>query len=224
VNSEISRNSAYYGGGVRFQAIGRTNLINCVIKENSSRIGSDGGGGIHAQFAGGSAADELARNCLIVRNVSGSNAGGVWKRTTVGSLIACTIASNYAAWCGGILNDSSSAHKDCIIYGNTSVNDANYNDIYNGATAYTNDFYYSCVGKLMNPANGNITVNPQLVSLSGGNYQLSSTSPCINKGTNLPWMDGAVDLDGCHRIDRFSGQVDMGAYEYLRQGSLFIGR
>jgi len=34
-------------------------------------------------------------------------------------------------------------------------------------------------------------------------------------------MTGAVDLDGHSRIDRFSGVVDMGCYEYLPQGFMF---
>ena len=36
------------------------------------------------------------------------------------------------------------------------------------------------------------------------------------------WMTGATDLDGHHRQDVFSGRVDMGAYEFLCQGSIFM--
>lgn len=220
LNCEISRNSSGRGGGVRFQAIGATNLVNCVIKENTV-LGSDGGAGIHAEFAGGSASYEIARNCLIVRNSSASNAGGVWKKTTLGSLVSCTIANNYAGFVGGMYNNSSSAHKNCIIYGNTG-SAASDNDIYNVATAYTNDFYNCDIGVLQNPAQGNIAVNPQFVNTSTTNFRLQASSLCINAGTNLPWMNGAVDLDGRNRIDRFSGRVDMGAYEFLRSGSAVV--
>ena len=54
-----------------------------------------------------------------------------------------------------------------------------------------------------------------------GNYRLNRNSPCINAGANQPWMDGAVELDGRRRIDRFSGQVDMGCYEYVGAGTMF---
>jgi len=34
-------------------------------------------------------------------------------------------------------------------------------------------------------------------------------------------MNGAFDLDGHSRIDRFSGVVDMGCYEYLPAGTMY---
>jgi hypothetical protein len=37
-------------------------------------------------------------------------------------------------------------------------------------------------------------------------------------------MAGAVDLDERSRIDRFSGKVDMGCYEYLPSGTAFTLR
>jgi len=40
-------------------------------------------------------------------------------------------------------------------------------------------------------------------------------------GANQAWMTGTVDLDRRSRIDRFSGLVDMGAYEYIPQGIMF---
>jgi len=59
---------------------------------------------------------------------------------------------------------------------------------------------------------GNITNDPQFVSLSTGNFHLSAGSPCIGAGTNMDWMVGASDLDGHPRI--IGGRVDLGAYEY----------
>jgi len=48
--------------------------------------------------------------------------------------------------------------------------------------------------------------------LRAGNYRLTANSPCVNAGTNLPWMAGAEDLDGGQRI--LNGRVDIGAFEY----------
>ncbi len=46
-----------------------------------------------------------------------------------------------------------------------------------------------------------------------GDYQLQKVSPCVDKGTNLPWtlLSGAVDLAGQGRVA--NGIVDMGANE-----------
>ena len=61
---------------------------------------------------------------------------------------------------------------------------------------------------------GGTTNDPLLVSIESNNFRLlSAQSSCYNHGTNLPWMDNAVDLDGHWRIDRPSGVTDIGAYE-----------
>ena len=65
---------------------------------------------------------------------------------------------------------------------------------------------------------------PQFVDFAGQNFHLKSTSPCINTGTNLNWMNGATDLDGQRRKDVIYGIVDMGCYEYATRGTMFIVR
>lgn len=71
---------------------------------------------------------------------------------------------------------------------------------------------------------GNITDPPLFVDQEGGDYRLAVNSPCIDAGENLAWMEGARDLDGKPRIDRISGVVDMGAFEYTGVGSVFLVR
>jgi len=66
--------------------------------------------------------------------------------------------------------------------------------------------------------------DPQFADLSTNNARLKVRSPCINAGINRTWMDSARDLDGRPRIDRVSRRVDMGAYEYLPQVTLFMFR
>jgi len=67
-------------------------------------------------------------------------------------------------------------------------------------------------------------VDPQFVDAPSGNWRLRGTSPCINTGANATWMMGARDLDDQQRLDRFSGQVDIGAYEHIASGSAVIIR
>ncbi|MGI6088290.1 MAG: choice-of-anchor Q domain-containing protein, partial [Kiritimatiellia bacterium] len=94
------------------------------------------------------------------------------------------------------------------------------------ANQFTAD-HYSCAPECTNATS--ITMAPQLVDYGSGygtnhvagDYRLAQGSPCINTGTNLPWMAEAVDLDGRPRIDRFSGLPDMGCYEHVPQGIIF---
>ncbi|MCG2660174.1 MAG: hypothetical protein L6437_08025, partial [Kiritimatiellae bacterium] len=67
----------------------------------------------------------------------------------------------------------------------------------------------------------NINTNPAWVDPANYNFRLTAGSKCVNAGINQSWMTGAVDLDRRHRIDVFSGRVDMGCYEYLPSGTIF---
>lgn len=68
---------------------------------------------------------------------------------------------------------------------------------------------------------GFITNAPLYAGAATSNYRLVVSSPCLNTGSNETWMTDALDLDGQPRLDRLSGWVDMGAYEFAPQGSMF---
>ena len=160
-------------------------------------------------------AAESITNCLVIGNESAANYGGI---------------------CGG----SGARVENCTIVGNTAAKShggAAYITAYNviawsnhskvgTANQFTAD-HYSCAPECTNATS--ITMAPQLVDYGSGygtnhvagDYRLQKTSPCINTGTNLPWMANAVDRDGHTRIDRFSRLVDMGCYEYLPKGMMF---
>ncbi len=53
--------------------------------------------------------------------------------------------------------------------------------------------------------------DPKFVDYAGGEFHLTSKSPCINKGKKVSGT-GSVDLDGEKRA---RGTVDMGCYEYF---------
>jgi hypothetical protein len=63
-----------------------------------------------------------------------------------------------------------------------------------------------------------IETNPRFVDKDTDNWRLTKGSPCVNTGANKAWM--TLDLDGHSRIDRFSGIVDMGCFEYLSHGMI----
>lgn len=107
----------------------------------------------------------------------------------------------------------SSTGLNNIIYYNTAASAANFTN-----TAGNTGLNYSCVFPAVD-GTGNITSDPGLVDLAGGNYRLTGASPCIDSGINQNWMTNAYDLDGNRRIGH--GVVNMGAYETIRQGTIF---
>lgn len=89
----------------------------------------------------------------------------------------------------------------------------------------SNCFHNSCCPTFSLPlAQGNVQADPRFVDAAGGNFRLRGSSPCVNAGTNQAWMSNWLDLDGNPRLDTFSGVVDMGCYEHIRVGALFLVR
>jgi hypothetical protein len=180
-------------------------IVNCQVIGNINNSDMNNttiaGCGIYAQGS------TLIRNCLIASNVqsiaawNGVNAGGVYG----GRIENCTIVGNSAPHtAGGVYG---SVVTNSIVWNNTTVSGVGTN--YGG----TCTFGYSCTAPL--PAGtGNIMSDPLFVNAAGGDYRLASkppASPCNDKGMNLGWMTGAVDLGGNLRIQH--DIVDMGAYE-----------
>lgn len=176
-----------YHGGGAFCEAGGI-LSNCVIAGNKA-VNSSGGGG-----SGGS-----YYNCAFAGNAA--ILGGA---VSSGAVINCTIAGNSALIGGGT---HGGVATNSIVYFNTAAS----------SPEYTNTlFVHSCT----RPAPGgdhNITNNPLFAGSATGNLRLTSSSPCINAGTNAFWMTAARDLDGNTRIA--GGIVDMGAYEYIATAS-----
>lgn len=57
-----------------------------------------------------------------------------------------------------------------------------------------------------------LTLNPRLASAIGGDFRPAFDSPCVDAGTNAPWMTQAQDYAGTNRI--LFGGVDIGCYEF----------
>jgi len=197
------------GGGVELSGFGV--IKDCTIIGN---ITTNKGGGVYV--SGDNGTNTIIRNCLLARNSSLTNTGGgIWM--TNSNVESCTIVSNYAKISGGgvYVTGSDSSGTNNIIYFNTAANGANFTNDTVGAIGLK----YSCVIPAV-AGTGNITNNPVLKNLPGGDYRLRVTSPCVNAGTNQNWMSGAVDLEGNARI--LKTIVDMGAYETrIWQGTIF---
>ena len=130
----------------------------------------------------------------------------------------CTISRNRAAGHGGGLYFAVPGEfVNCVIVGNQSSVNSNY--YFEGGTkAY---FTNCCAMPSLNAyGTNNIAVDPSFIDYDNFNFRLARNSSCINAGTNMPWMAGAVELDRCRRLDRFSGLVDMGCYEYVGAGTM----
>ena len=99
-----------------------------------------------------------------------------------------------------------------VIYGNNEeISTANL-------TYFTN-----CLSSVELPGDNNIT---NVAPVFADGWRLASDSAGVNAGLNQAWMTdpSATDLDEKPRIDRFSGKVDMGCYEYLPSGTAFFLR
>jgi len=222
----ISGNSADYGGGVNCNHGGTLN--NCTISGNSA---ADYGGAAYCWNGG------AVNNCTISGN-SAAGYGGAVYCSSGAELNNCTISGNNSADDGGgVYCSLGGAVNNCTISGNTAANHAGGVHCYFGGAltntiiyfniASSGDNWYNQIGFgtgsyafcCTTPTNGLpggegcIEDNPLFVNTNAANYRLLSASPCIDSGTNLPWMTVAKDLDGNPRI--YDGIVDMGAYEYI---------
>jgi len=213
------------GGGGIFPRTG-ARIYDCIIDENSS---TQYGGGLWIKNS-----NVEIRNCLIRNNVTvGSYHGGgvaVWfappGNVTISS---CTIVSNYSCTQGGGLYVGGNQFgvplvENSILYFNGAVGvNSNYMFNISPATVFTN----CCLSPALPIGITNVntlTNSPQFIDLLAGDYRLTRASPCVNSGVIRSWMADANDLDGRARLDRFSGLVDVGCYEYLPVGMFINAR
>lgn len=186
-------------------------LYNCEVKGNRNYAGDTGG-----------AKNSTLYNSEVVGNRAGTIAGGVMGS----SMYNCVVTGNSAGTDGGGVHGGS--NWNCIVHGNTAGSSGlDYWGVSN--------FSFSLTSPL--PAGpGNVDADPKFVVPGSGygvnhvfgDYRLQRGSPCINSGTNFSWMAAGdplgrdKDKDGGTRI--YFGIVDMGAYEYVQPGTIFILR
>ncbi len=212
----------YSAGGV---------LEGCRIVGNTG--GTNSGGGV-VLFA---AATNIMRNCLVAGNVAGRRGSGVYIYRGTAVVENCTIVSNRATADqvdgAGVFVIHNAAGQvfslvNCIVYDNDNGVNANSNFYFQ--TVQAGYISNTCIAPVPTVANVSVTdakdTDPLFIAPTAADFRLPAGSPCVNTGTNQPWMleAGAVDLDGRRRLDRFLRLVDMGCFEYFPSGSLYMLR
>jgi hypothetical protein len=177
------------GGGV-YLADGKLN--NCILRGNEA--GRYGGG---LYLAGGS-----VDNCLIIAN-DASDGGGVYLLQD-GELNNCTVATNGASnGTGGVSLNGGGVVNNCIVWNNSAA------DLYSNNGTVRNTCSSDGVA---NDVGGCLIADPQFVDAANSDFQLLSSSPCIDQGDNA-YAPASNGLANKSRV--INGTVDMGAYEYF---------
>jgi parallel beta-helix repeat protein len=173
---------------------------NCIIEGNEVSVS---GSAVYL-YKGGT-----IRNSLLINN-DAWDGGAVFFREKGGTVYNCTIYGNTADQRGsGVYFENGGTLINSIVWGNSgSVN------VYGPGIIETND--NNCLQDWSGPGNNIITSNPLFINVNSNNFRLMPTSPCINNGTNMSWMNGNIDLDGRPRI--IENIVDIGCYESGQAG------
>ncbi len=193
INNTISGNSwsSSSGGGVTLFAAGSPVIENNIINNNSS---FNSGGGIWLVNAG---TEQIIQN-VITGNSSASGAGIYFTLGSYGQvLIKNTIANNTGSTLGSALytiGDGTPIVMDNNILAGNNGQNAVYCDPTYGSEppSFNNNDAFASSGtgflgdcSTDSSINGNISANPLFVNPLRANYQLQSTSPAVNAGTNV---------------------------------------
>lgn len=193
-----------YGGGI-YCVDSSPTITNCIISNNHVIGDSNNshGGGIYL----GNGACPNITNCIIVKNTSNYQGGGLYCYNARPYITNCTITRNMAVDGGAIYCRYKPAPTltNCILWGNTP------NEVAKDLDADTPKITYSVVEGGYK-GTGNFKDVPLFVS-SGDYFHLTEKSPCIDAGTSRGAPD--TDIDGDSRPT--GKRIDIGADEYTEK-------
>ena len=146
-----------------------------------------------------------------------------------GTVRNTVVAGSVMQGCGGIVVFGNGTVENCTVYGNTTTNSAFTAGIAisNVAAKVVNTISYGNTSCGAISETGGVAgyadrfdhcwfEDPHFSGRSGAEFGLKSGSPCRDTGTNLDWMDGAVDVYGKPRVFGGKELVDIGAAECQR--------
>jgi len=181
----INNTTTQYGGGICCSDFSDPTISYCTIYDNTSDYG---GAGIVCFDS-----DPDIVNCLIKDNVASSGGGALDLSCTGTHITNCTIVGNTG---GGmfesgifVYSNSTVFIRSSILWGNSPIQVYNLDD----CTVYFSDI------QGQTPSSGWFCLDsdPLFVDEAQGNYQLSSSSPCIDAGD----PNDSVPEGGGIRID-----------------------
>jgi predicted outer membrane repeat protein len=194
----LAYNTAYGSGGGLY--VNRAMVQHSLIYNNFA-----------TNYGGAFVQRATLRNCEVMFNRAQSIAGVIALTTSL--VENCTICDNTAASSnsiGGLSIRSGSLARNTIVYYNTP------RDIQNGYGGSSGVVYFAHCCLATNFTSGaNVFANPMFNNHAGYDYRLLEGSPCVNAGTNQPWMfqpyPNGVDIYGNPRVQELI--VDIGAVE-----------
>ena len=207
------------GGGVSLS--GRAAVIRqSVISNNTAVISTGqmrGGGGVKLNDGA------VCESCLIIDNLAQSGAGVLLGLSGANRLSNCTLIGNH---CQSNRTDcvssavfvQSGTVENCIVLGSYDNTGSANPHVAGEETCFFNCFLP------LNYGEGCVVGDGTTVGFrdgDGGDYRLTSSSPCRNSGRMVEGMDDALDFYGQRRV--FGKCIDIGAAEcQLSLGTAFF--
>jgi hypothetical protein len=113
---------------------------------------------------------------------------------------------------GGGISSCWGTIQNCIIWGNSAYS--------NSQLDYSSDPLYCCIYHWTGEGTKNISINPQLVDPTNGNFHLKPTSPCIDAGEFISGLTKDFEGDnrpfnGTSELRGDGSDFDIGADEYV---------
>ncbi len=210
-------------GGAVYIDSGSAIFEGCMFTQNASGVGG-------ASFVYNGSAEAV--NCLFVKNTATENGAGMAASSAGITVLNCSFAGNEATQNGGAIHVDGgfgpNSVGNSILWDNTALLGGSGFFSTGGApsTAFAFSVVQSSGGSASWSLSGaadagsNLDANPGFLRTPGtlslsdlGDLRLSSTSICIDSGSNaLVPLTVTADIDGEDRI--FMGVVDRGAYEF----------
>jgi hypothetical protein len=210
-----------FGGAVSIRGSGSPEFVNCDFHSNGTGSGTSvqplAGGGVFLH----SGVPKFT-NCLFYNNKAGEGTGLANFKGSA-TIVNCTFANNQATiGSGGGVFDAQGAVtiKNSIFWGNTATRAGN--QIFNGTDITSPVTYSNVQGGYA--GSGNINSDPYFMNVGQNDYRISCESSSRDVGLNSAVPADIVDLDLDGNLteqiprdlgwsSRFSGTVDLGAYE-----------